>query len=49
MLCFHTPAGGAPVVSGGTGRYAGATGAAAMKTVGNGNNSDVVVVVHLRK
>lgn len=49
MLFFHTPAGGAPVVSGGTGRYAGATGTAAMKTVGNGNNSDVVVVVHLRK
>lgn len=49
MLFFHTPADSAPIVSGGTGRYAGATGKAAMTEIANTNNSDVTVVVHLRK
>jgi hypothetical protein len=49
MVLFHTPSDGAPAVSGGTGRYAGATGGATMKQVGGGNDSDVVVTVQLRK
>jgi hypothetical protein len=48
LLLFHTPAGSAPAVSGGTGRYAGATGTVAMTEIGDTNNSDVVVTVHLR-
>ena len=48
MVLFHTPSDGAPTISGGTGRYAGATGGAAMKQVGNENDSDVVVTLHLR-
>jgi hypothetical protein len=47
MVLFHTPSDGAPAISGGTGRYAGATGGATMKQVGNGNDSDIVVTVHL--
>ena len=49
MVLFHTPSDGAPAISGGTGRYAGATGGATMKQVGGGNDSDIVVTVHLRK
>lgn len=49
MVLFHTPSDGAPTISGGTGRYAGATGSATMKEVGSHNNSDVVVTVHLAK
>jgi hypothetical protein len=52
LLLFHTPGGGAggdTVVSGGTGRYAGATGTVAMTEIGDTNNSDIVVTVHLAK
>jgi hypothetical protein len=48
MLLFHTPAGSDPIVSGGTGRYAGATGEVTATQVRDTNNSDIVVVVHLR-
>jgi hypothetical protein len=36
-------------VSGGTGRYAGATGTVDMTEIGNTNNADIVVTVHLAK
>lgn len=50
LLLFHTPGGGAggdTVVSGGTGRYAGATGTVAMTEISGTDNSDIVVTVHL--
>jgi hypothetical protein len=47
LLLFHTPSGGASVVSGGTGRFAAATGTVAATQIGNTNNSDLVIVVHL--
>jgi hypothetical protein len=48
LLLFHTPSGGASVVSGGTGRFAGAIGTVASTQIGNTNNSDLVIVVHPR-
>ncbi len=47
LVLFHTPSDGDAVVSGGTGRYAGATGTVVSKEIGNTNNSDIVVTVHL--
>ncbi len=49
LLLFHTPSDGAPVVVGGTGRYFGATGGATMKQIGDTNNSDIVITIHLEK
>jgi hypothetical protein len=49
LLLFHTASGSDPVVAGGTGRYAGATGTVTMKEVGDTNNSDIAVAVQLRK
>ena len=52
LLLFHTPGGGAggdTVVSGGTGRFAGATGAVAMTEIAGTNDSDIVLTVHLAK
>ena len=48
MVLFHTAPGGGTTVSGGTGRYAGATGSVTSKDAGN-DNSDITVVVHLAK
>ena len=49
LLLFHTPAGGDTVVSGGTGRYTGATGTVAMTEIAGTNDSDIVLTVHLAK
>jgi hypothetical protein len=52
LLLFHTPGGGAggdTVVSGGTGRFAGATGSVAMSEIAGTNDSDIVLTVHLAK
>jgi hypothetical protein len=49
LLLFHTPSGGDTVVSGGTGRYAGATGTVAMTEIADTNNSDIVVTIQLVK
>jgi hypothetical protein len=52
LLLFHTPGGGAggdTVVSGGTGRYAGATGTVAATEIAGTNDSDVVVTIQLAK
>lgn len=49
LLLFHTPSDGAPIVSGGTGRFAGASGGARMTEIGGTNNSDIVITVHLKK
>jgi hypothetical protein len=49
LLLFRTRAGGDTVVSGGTGRFAGATGTVASTEIGDTNNSDLVVVVNLHK
>jgi hypothetical protein len=52
MLFLHTPVdaagGGDTVVRGGTGRYAGASGVARSASAGGANNTDIVIVVHLR-
>jgi hypothetical protein len=48
LLIFHTPSGGDPIVAGGTGRFAGATGGVKMTQIGDTNNSDVVITLHLR-
>jgi hypothetical protein len=48
LLIFHTASGSDPVITGGTGRYAGATGGVKMTEVAGTNNSDVVITVHLR-
>ena len=48
MVLFHSAPGGGTQVSGGTGRYAGATGSVTSKDAGN-NNSDITIVVHLAK
>ncbi|HEY3612975.1 MAG TPA: hypothetical protein VGK92_04685 [Gaiellales bacterium] len=52
LLLFHTAGGGQggpTVVSGGTGRYAGATGTVDMTEISGTNDSDVVVTVQLAK
>jgi hypothetical protein len=52
LLLFHTPGGGQggpTVVSGGTGRYAGATGTVDMTEITGTNDSDIVVTVQLAK
>jgi hypothetical protein len=52
LLLFHTPGGGqggATVVGGGTGRYAGATGTVDMSEIKGTNDSDVIVTVELAK
>jgi hypothetical protein len=49
LLIFHTAPGSDPVIVGGTGRYMGATGGAAMTEIANSNNSDIVITVNLRK
>jgi hypothetical protein len=49
LLLFHTPAAGDTVVSGGTGRFAGATGAVAMTEIAGTNDADIVLTVHLAK
>jgi hypothetical protein len=49
LLLFHTPSDGDPAVSGGTGRFLGATGGAKLTQIGDTNNSDIVVTVHLKK
>jgi hypothetical protein len=46
MLFFHTDAAGTRV-TGGTGRYANATGTVAMREIGETNDSDVVMTLHL--
>jgi hypothetical protein len=52
LLLFHTPGGGQggeTVVSGGTGRYAGATGTVEMTEITGTNDSDIVVTLQLAK
>ena len=49
LLIFRTEPGSDPVLIGGTGRYAGATGGVKMTEIPNTNNSDVVVTVNLKK
>jgi hypothetical protein len=49
LMIFRTESGGDPVLIGGTGRFAGATGGVKMTEVPNSNNSDVVVTVNLKK
>jgi hypothetical protein len=52
LLLFHTPGGGAggdTVVSGGTGRFAGATGAVAMTEIAGTDDSDIALTVHLAR
>ena len=46
LLTFHTAPGGDPVVSGGTGRYAGATGGVKMTEVPGTDNTDIVITVN---
>lgn len=48
LVTFHTASGGDPVVTGGTGRYAGATGGATLTQIGDTNNSDLVITLKLR-
>jgi hypothetical protein len=48
LLLFHTAPGADPVVNGGTGRYAGATGGVKLTAIGDTNNSDVAITVNLR-
>lgn len=48
LVTFHTASGGDPVVTGGTGRYAGATGGVKMTEVPGTDNSDVVITINLR-
>lgn len=48
LVTFHTASGGDPVVTGGTGRYAGATGGAKMTQIGDTNNTDLVITINLR-
>ena len=49
LLIFRTESGSDPVVIGGTGRYAGATGGVKMTEIPDTNNSDVVVTLNLKK
>jgi hypothetical protein len=53
LLLFTTPGGpgggGKTVVSGGTGRFAGATGTVEMSEIGDTNNADIVVTAHLAR
>jgi hypothetical protein len=49
LLLFRTLPGDDPIVSGGTGRYAGATGGVTTTQIGDTNNSDIVITLHLRK
>jgi len=49
LLIFRTESGSDPVVVGGTGRYAGATGGVEMTEIPDTNNSDVVVTLILKK
>jgi hypothetical protein len=49
LLIFRTEPAGDPVVIGGTGRYAGATGGVTSTEIPNSNNSDVVVTVNVKK
>jgi hypothetical protein len=48
LLIFHTASGDDPIITGGTGRYAGATGGVKSTEVAGTNNSDVVITIHLR-
>lgn len=47
LLLFRTPAGGDTIVSGGTGRFAGASGTVASTQIGDTDDSDLVIVVRL--
>jgi hypothetical protein len=47
LILFRTDAAGT-IVSGGTGRYAGATGNVQMTEIGDTNDSDFVLTLHLR-
>jgi hypothetical protein len=47
LLIFHTAPGSDPAITGGTGRYAGASGGVKSTEIPDTNNSDVVVTVNL--
>ena len=48
LILFHTTDATGTLVTGGTGRYAGATGDVAMTQIGESNDSDFVMTLHLR-